>query len=94
MLLANRSIISRIEIPKVFARIKLRFIMDEKSAALPVVCRYNPRLAWIILLGFFQAVFMVIAPFMIQRDSPKDASLWPFLLLCWPLAAFIGWGMT
>ncbi len=70
----------------------MKFIMTENAEPLPIICRYNPRLLWIAILGFFEAIFMFIAPFWIRDETSNPNPLWPILLLCWPVAGLIGWG--
>ena len=68
--------------------------MAENTELLPVVCRHNPRLTGFVVLGFFEAIFMIVAPFWAREEMPVSRPIWPLLVICWPMAALILCGIS
>lgn len=59
----------------------------------PIVCRCNPRLVWMVILGVPEAAGFAAAPWLMQLDPPPHAPIWAAGLLFWPVAALMGAGV-
>lgn len=78
----------------------------ESQKVVPFICRVKPTLWWLIVLGIFEAAFMLCAPFFVLADNTRSSrnihhapshdlgTLVFTACISWPIALLIGWGMT
>ena len=62
------------------------------GAPVTLVCRCNPRAAWIVAMCVFLAAMFAVTPWLPNDRGHAPTPPWQIGLICWPFAALIGAG--